>query len=413
VAHPQLLQDWLEYISTRHWQSIDMGLERMQSMVASLGLARPAGTIITVAGTNGKGSTCVAAEALLQCAGKRVGTTVSPHVHRFNERIRVAGVEVDDDLICEAFAAIEAVRSETPLTYFEFAALASLWIFRQAEVDVAILEIGLGGRLDAYNAIDADIAVITSIGLDHQGFLGDTPEAIAAEKAGILRPGQQVVLGPDMPATVKRACDELALTPMVLGETHLVEVDAGNGCWTLHGEQTAEIERVPMGALAPQNLALAYLAAGCVAAVPEQVVGNVSQQAALPGRMQQISRDGRIWLLDVAHNPAGADFLKQALADRGLQPSLLVCGMLEDKDHAGVITRIRAELDAPWLLLDTVAERGLSGAELAARCGFEASNAVNWSDLFDTANSATQPGDVILLFGSFNVIEQFALLDGA
>lgn len=413
MEHPQLLEDWLEYISTRHWQSIDMGLERMQGMVRSLGLSRPAGTVITVAGTNGKGSTCVAAEALLLCAGKRVGTTLSPHVQRFNERIRVAGAEVEDDLICEAFAAVEGARGETPLTYFEFAALASLWIFRQAEVDVAILEIGLGGRLDAYNVIDADIAVITSIGLDHQSFLGNTREAIGAEKAGILRPGQQVVLGPDMPVAVRHACAELGLTPTVLGESHLLEIDAGERCWTLHGPQTTEVERVPMGALAPQNLALAYLAAGRVAALPDHVVGKVSQQAAIPGRMQQVIRDDRTWLLDVAHNPAGAAFLTQALADRGLHPSLVVCGMLADKDHAGVIAGIRAELDAPWLLVDTIAERGISGLELAERGGLEVANPVSWSDLFDTVNSATQPGDVILLFGSFNVIERFALLDGA
>ena len=390
-----------------------MGLERMQSMVRSLGLSRPAGTVITVAGTNGKGSTCVAAEALLLSAGKRVGTTLSPHVRRFNERIRIAGTEVEDDLICEAFAAIEAARGETPLTYFEFAALASLWIFRQAQVDVAILEIGLGGRLDAYNVIDADIAVISSIGLDHQSFLGDTREAIGAEKAGILRRGQQVVLGPDMPVTVRGVCDELGLTPTVLGETHLLEIDAGDRCWTLHGPQTTEVKSVPIGALAPQNLALAYLAAGRVAAVPDHVVGKVSQQAAIPGRMQQVIRDNRTWLLDVAHNPAGADFLTQALADRSLHPSLVVCGMLVDKDHGGVVARIRAELDAPWLLVDTDAERGMSGHELAERAGLEAAEPVSWSDLLDTVNSATQPGDVILLFGSFNVIEQFGLLDGA
>ena len=278
---------------------------------------------------------------------------------------------------------------------------------------MAILEIGLGGRLDAYNVIDADIAVISSIGLDHQSFLGDTREAIGAEKAGILRRGQQVVLGPDMPVTVRGVCDELGLTPTVLGETHLLEIDAGDRCWTLHGPQTTDVKSVPIGALAPQNLALAYLVAGRVAAVPDHVVGKVSQQAAIPGRMQQVIRDNRTWLLDVAHNPAGADFLTQALADRSLHPSLVVCGMLVDKDHGGVVARIRAELDAPWLLVDTDAERGMSGHELAERAGLEAAEPVSWSDLLDTVNSATQPGDVILLFGSFNVIEQFGLLDGA
>ena len=203
------LNNWLAHISSQHEQVIDMGLCRMQDMVQRLDLACPAPKVITVAGTNGKGTTATAIEALLLAHGLSVGTTLSPHINRFNERIRISGVQASDAKICAAFAAVDAVRRDLPLTYFEFSALAALWCFKDAAVDVAILEIGLGGRLDAFNVVDADIAVITSIGLDHQEYLGDTRELIGAEKAGILRAGQQqVILGADMPQSVFTAeCD--------------------------------------------------------------------------------------------------------------------------------------------------------------------------------------------------------------
>ena len=158
------LNNWLAHISSQHEQVIDMGLSRMQDMLQRLDLACPASKVITIAGTNGKGTTATAIEALLLAHGVSVGTTLSPHINRFNERIRISGAQASDAKICAAFAAVEAARKDLPLTYFEFSALAALWCFKDAAVDVAILEIGLGGRLDAFNVVDADIAVITSIG---------------------------------------------------------------------------------------------------------------------------------------------------------------------------------------------------------------------------------------------------------
>ena len=215
---PKGLSSWLDYISQQHPEVIDMGLERFAQVQNALDLKQPAPKVITVAGTNGKGSTARVIEALLLDAGYSVGTTLSPHVWRFNERIRIDGVEAGDATICAAFAVIDHARGDLPLTYFEFSALAALFCMARSEVDVAILEIGLGGRLDAFNAVDADVAVITSIGLDHQAFLGDTREAIGGEKAGILRAGQRVVFGQNMPESVYARCRALGLTPRCWGE---------------------------------------------------------------------------------------------------------------------------------------------------------------------------------------------------
>ena len=215
---PMDLSSWLDYIGQQHSEAIDMGLERFSQVQYSLNLKQPAARVITVAGTNGKGTTARVIEALLLDAGYSVGTTLSPHVWRFNERIRIDGKEADDAAICNAFAAVDDARGDLPLTYFEFSALAALFCMARSQVDFAILEIGLGGRLDAFNAVDADVAVITSIGLDHQAFLGDTREAIGGEKAGILRAGQRVVLGQNMPESVYARCRTLDLTPKCWGE---------------------------------------------------------------------------------------------------------------------------------------------------------------------------------------------------
>ena len=210
------LQEWLEHISLQHSKAIDMGLDRMREMVGRLDLENPAEQVVTVAGTNGKGSTVIAMESLLLSAGMAVLSSISPHVKRFNERIRINGEEASDLDICSAFQSIDEARlldKEIPLTYFEYSALASFYLAKMKQVNVAIFEIGLGGRLDAFNVIDAHTAVITSIGYDHMEFLGNNLESIGREKAGILRPEHRGVLGPDMPESVIECCDKLDLSP--------------------------------------------------------------------------------------------------------------------------------------------------------------------------------------------------------
>jgi dihydrofolate synthase / folylpolyglutamate synthase len=402
------LEQWLAFISGQHWQSIDLGLDRMRTMVARLRLERPAPAVITVAGTNGKGSTCVACEAFLRAQGLSVGTTLSPHIQRFNERIRINAEEVEDTQICAAFASVEEQRGDLPLTYFEFAALAALWIFKQAQVDVAILEIGLGGRLDAFNVIDADVAVITSIGLDHQAFLGDSLAAIGAEKAGILRPGQHVVLGPDMPDSVLKQAQALHLDPICVGSQWTFAITNDGHSWSMSKDGQQLLSGIALGQFAPQNILLAFLAAQGVVSIPVQTVNDVAAWVSMPGRMQKVVLSERTWLLDVAHNPAGAGFLVEQLQRRQIVPKCIVCGMLQDKDHAGVFAVLDQAFDVPWYLVDTAGERGMSGTALrAAWCDPKQAIVVRWRDLLAEVSSATQPGDVILVLGSFNVIEQF------
>lgn len=409
------LDSWLEYIAEQHWQTIDMGLDRMGSMVERMNLSRPAPKVVTVAGTNGKGSTCVACEALLASQGYKTGLTLSPHLRRFNERIRIDAEQAGDELICTAFAAVEEHRQDLTLTYFEFSTLAALWCFKQAAVDVAILEIGLGGRLDAFNIIDADVAVITSIGIDHEQFLGTTRDEIGYEKAGILRSGQYVALGPDMPASVVQETSNLNLTPLTVGDDYDIAWVAASksspATWSIQQGDKTLAGNLPFGGCAPQNLLLAYLAVQGVSEVPVSAVRDIADTVGLPGRLQIVPRDERIWILDVAHNVDAVEFLCQQLSQRDWSPQIIVYGTLRDKDHQGIYKTVSGEefgsSPESWRLVTTTGERGLSALDLATKLPGDIATFANFDEIIDEVNSATRPGDVILAFGSFNVIEQF------
>lgn len=196
---PTSLSDWLAYLEQLHPSAIDMGLDRSRQVALQLGLTRPARQVITVTGTNGKGSTCAFVAALLQAQGLKVGVYSSPHLLRYNERVKVQGVEATDQELCDAFAAVEAARGDVTLTYFEMGTLAAFWLFEQAGLDAVVLEVGLGGRLDAVNLVDADLALVTSIGVDHAEYLGDTRESVAFEKVGIFRAGCPALCGDPAP----------------------------------------------------------------------------------------------------------------------------------------------------------------------------------------------------------------------
>ena len=405
------LDDWLQHIARQHTQQIDMGLARMAQMVRQLGLQSPAPHVVTVAGTNGKGTTCLATEALLLAAGQRVGTTLSPHLHVFNERIRIDGELVDDITLCQAFSAIEDARAGLPLTYFEFGALAALWCFVDKGVDVAILEIGLGGRLDAFNVIDADVAVITHIGLDHQAYLGDTEEQIGREKAGILRAGQRVVLGPDMPASVTARCAELGVAPLVFGQdVALRSMGPEQISISMHidARECAFTVATP-NCIAAQNLSLAMVVAELLRGpLSQAVIDTATTGLAVPGRMERVDYAERHWLFDVAHNPTGIAFLVNELQQRGVQPDGIVCGMLADKAHEAVLAHARdAWPEAKWFVVSTDGERGMTGVALAEHLkGVTPIIVPPEAELIPSICSATQPGDVILTFGSFSVVEQ-------
>jgi len=402
------LDEWLAFAEATHPHEIEMGLERTRTVAERLGVLRgPWQHATIVAGTNGKGSSCVALEALLLAAGHTVGTTLSPHVHRFNERVRIDGEEADDGLLCEAFARVDEARGEVPLTYFEFAALAALETFRRLAVDSVILEVGLGGRLDAFNVIDADTAIVTSIGLDHQAFLGNDVETIGREKAGVFRADQTVVLGA-VSESVREAARALHCRTLEAGRDFSVTESAFE--WA-YESQDLRLPGLPRGALAPANCALA-IAAFAQRHTPDRALAAAALESAwLPGRLEAAAIEGAPVLLDVAHNPAGAEFLRDQLAIR--HPGrrfVAVLGMLKDKDPLGVVNALDAVVTR-WVTVSTSGSRGQSAEALAARLpdGTHVSTAGSMQAALTAASSCPSEADGILVLGSFSAVEQARL----
>jgi dihydrofolate synthase/folylpolyglutamate synthase len=411
MPEPTTLDEWLVFISSVHPQDMELGLERVAGVAATLGVSQPAPHIVTIAGTNGKGSTTALLEALLRACGNAVGATFSPHLNRFNERIRLNGEEASDEQICQAFSAVNEARGETPLTYFEYGALAALYLFRQAQVDVALLEIGLGGRLDAFNLVDADVAVVTSIGLDHQDYLGDDLEAIGREKAGIFRASRPVVLG-NVTESVRQVAGDLGCSRHQLGADFSVERSSDRWRYT-HKGLNLSLEHLTYGAFAPDNCALAVTAACLVLArqqrpVAAETLARALTQAHLAGRMEVREYRQRPVLLDVAHNPAAAAFLAGELEQRWPgRRYVAIYGALEDKDAKGVMQAL-APLVRHWLLVPTFGWRGQSAASLANKLGASsrAETCLSMAEAFDRAGSLTESGNGILAFGSFSAVEQ-------
>lgn len=423
---PRELDGWLDYIDRTHPAAMELTLDRVRSVAERLGLTQPLARSVLVAGTNGKGSTAVALETLLLgVPGLRVGTTLSPHVHRFNERIRVQGEALADAPICSAFERIEAARGTVPLTYFEFATLAALHSFASADCDVIILEIGLGGRLDAFNIIDADCAIITSIGLDHQAYLGDTVEAIGAEKAGILRAGQAAFFGRALPSSVHAAAAALGLRPDAVGETLDAEVAAEQRSIRLRVQGPGVPPRVTDWladrGFVPDNCALA-LAAGLWLiktlgrAQPSAAdLASWASRLALPGRCQVLQRRQRNWLLDVGHNPLAAAYLERRLSElTGLeQLPVAVFGCNADKP-GGEIQALLADRVAHWVLVPTKGPRGQSARALAADCvGRNLHQARDVAQGLRVAQTLAGSGGWVLVLGGFFVVgEALAALQG-
>lgn len=321
------LDHWLSYISIINPREIDLGLSRISTVYKSFEVARLAPLVITVAGTNGKGSTVMAIEGMLRAEGIRVAAFTSPHIDRFNERFRINEVEVEDHELCSVFSEIEAVREDVPLSYFEFTALAGFLIFARAELDVVILEVGLGGRLDAVNMIDANICVVTNISIDHEDWLGEGREAIAAEKAGILRSGAQVIFGDrDVPQALIRKAEELELTPLCLGRDFGWE--RADKIWDWRGlikmhnmpERIQTISGLPVPKLLLDNVAVAmqvfYKASIALGfRINFEAQRNKLATLQLAGRHEWRSdKTTKIpILLDVAHNQGAAEILSKEL----------------------------------------------------------------------------------------------------
>ena len=446
------LADWLGHAERQHTVGIDLGLERVTRVAGALGFTgpdfRPAPRCLIIAGTNGKGSTTVFSEALLRARGLRVGATVSPHLHRFNERVRLDGIPVEDALLCRAFAAVEAARGAVPLTYFEYSALVALWVFRDAAVDVAVLEVGLGGRLDAFNLVGADVAVVTSIGLDHQEYLGSDVERIGIEKAGVMRPGRDVVIGSDVTASVRAEAMRLGCRLRAMGETFAFRQEPDR--WHFTGA-TGTFADLPWGRLAPYNCAVAIEAVGCLESLTEAHVRSGLDTAELPGRCESWHIADRQLLVDVAHNPAGAAFLRRHVEARFPGRQFVgVLGMLADKDAAGVVSAFGPRVSR-WICVPTTGPRGQRAEQLADRVRTALARAAtdrgaptgsttgtgasiqpsglaprqqgagpdqvamagDVADGLEAAVAATAPGDGILAFGSFDLVESLRDVLGA
>ncbi|HUA89437.1 MAG TPA: bifunctional tetrahydrofolate synthase/dihydrofolate synthase [Steroidobacteraceae bacterium] len=422
------LEDWLTLQESVHPQAIDMGLARVSEVARRLGVASSAAAVLTVAGTNGKGSVAAHLEALLRARGARVGLFTSPHLVRYNERIRVLGAEVSDAALVGAFERIEAARGGVTLTFFEYNTLAALLLFADQALDAMVLEVGLGGRLDATNLVDADVAVLVSVGFDHRDWLGDTLDSIGAEKAGIFRTARPAVLGtPEMPASVYQAIAGLGAQAVVAGRDFRWQVRGA--AWVYHG-LALQLTGLPPSALAGDiqyrnaSTALAALealgrapapSAGAQRLLAQLAPADAANTAAalaavrLPGRFQVVPGEVE-WILDIAHNEPAAHVLAAQLAARPLAAgarTLAVVGVLRDKDAAAIAAALRARIGR-WIVCALPGPRGDSAAHLAARLALPAGTELELADSVaagcERARREARPGDRVVVFGSLHTV---------
>lgn len=404
---PESLAGWLAYQERLHPQSIALGLERVREVAQRLQLLPTATVTLTVAGTNGKGSSTVLADLIYRAAGYHVGRYTSPHLLHYHERVAIGGEAASDAALCEAFSAIEAAREQVPLTYFEFGTLAALWLFRRERVEVQVLEVGLGGRLDAVNIVDADCALITSIGLDHTDWLGCDLAGIAREKAGIMRAGRPAVCGQaDVPASLIEHARAIGAPLRLAGRDFSLGHAAAGGTWTWRsGDRLLRDLPAPglHGEAQYRNAAGVLAAVDCLQPlrpVPEAALRAALPCLSLPGRYQRVGRT----VLDVAHNKEAVQVLADNLRADGLAGRvLLVLGMLADKPVEAAAAILAPLVKRAWFG-SLPGARGLSGGDLERRAvagGLRGSDAGSIVQAYRLACAAAQPGDTVLVCGSF------------
>lgn len=413
TRNPKLesLQQWLEFIERLHPQAIALGLERVERVRRALGLDPPFPVVI-VGGTNGKGSVCSMLEAILHQAGYRVGCYTSPHLLRYNERVRIGRGEVSDADLARAFDAVEAARDGISLTYFEFGTLAAVRLFAERRVDVAVLEVGLGGRLDAVNAFDADCAVVTTVDIDHVDFLGGDRESIGREKAGIFRAGRPAICADAQPpASLTQRAAEIGASLLLIGRDFGATPGAGQWqYWGPAGRRNALPHPALRGPCQLANAAAAITALECMRECLPVAVNDIRVgllQVENPGRFQVLPGRPAV-ILDVAHNPQAARALAAGLAAMGGSGrTLAVFAMLRDKDIAGVAAAVAAQV-SHWFIAGLDGPRGaaagelgriLSAASIAAvtRCG-------DVPAAYSQACDIATENDRIVVFGSFYTV---------
>jgi dihydrofolate synthase/folylpolyglutamate synthase len=407
--NPQTLDAWLELLETRHPKAIDLGLERCREVWARMGAPQPAPSVYVVAGTNGKGSTVATICALLGALGRRHGSYTTPHLYRYNERVQVDGRPVSDRDLLEAFDVVESARGTASLTYFEFGTLAALRILSRADLDFAVMEIGLGGRLDAVNLLDAGCSVITAIGLDHQDYLGPDLLSIGREKAGIIRTRAPVICGEaEPPASVLEVAASLTAPVKRFGREFRATATADGVDFTA-GEAHLALPRPALdGAHQVANMATGL--AAVLELLPEAAaelpaVCRGLRSVRLAGRFERVSGQPAVWI-DVGHNPMAAQAVARALADAEPGRRLrCVLGMLADKDAEGVASQL-GPCVAAWYCASLGGSRGQSGEALAARIGGAAAPAPvqacpSVPAALDAALADTAADEGVLVFGSF------------
>lgn len=402
------LSDWLSWQSQLHPVGIDLGLDRCGLVAERMGLRDYAFKVISVAGTNGKGSCLAFMESILSAAGLRVGSYYSPHLLRYNERIRVAGAEISDEELLQAFSEVDQSRGDISLTYFEFGTLAAMCVFKWTDLDVVLLEVGLGGRLDAVNLFDADVSVITSVDLDHTDWLGPDRESIGFEKAGILRPGKPAVIGDlDPPFSVTNHAAQLETPLYRLNKDFRLERDADTYCycfreWVIDGIPAPAME----GSHQLDNASVAIAAVALLGLFDDvEPIRRGVSAALLPGRVHTLRREPLI-IVDVAHNPHAVSALARALSNHRVQGEThAFLGMLNDKDVTATL-RVMREIVDHWHIAGIAQSRGANRAHMekcAGLAGLKGSPQFHDSleKGYAEALRSLDAGDRLIAFGSF------------
>ena len=417
------LPQWLEWLETAHPEhEIELGLDRVKRVATDMELLSPALFVITVAGTNGKGSTVALLESILLAAGHKVGVFTSPHFIHFNERVHINGDMIGDQPLCSAFSAIDQGRGSTWLTYFEFCTLAALHCFKQQPLDYVILEVGLGGRLDATNIVDSDVAVITTIGLDHQDWLGYSLEAIGTEKAGIMRSGQPIIYGAlEMPASIQKRAIDLEAPLYRLGHEFGGELRGDTWFWFGVSNLGCQVEAngLPVPVLELDNAMTALQVLQFLPeSVEQQAIVAGLESASLPGRAQKLKWVNEAGhsidvMLDVSHNPQAVKRLAANLAKNVLTgKTRAVMAIANDKDHVSILDLLASQIDH-WVITEFDSPRALSVTVLnkaLERVASSVTVASSVIDAFHQAVNASAPGDRVLVTGSFMTVADILAL---
>jgi len=408
------LRHWLEWQQSLHPSAIELGLDRARLVLARTGWRPPVQPVITVGGTNGKGSCVELLDAMLRAAGYRTGTFTSPHLVCYTERVRIDARPVSEVSLVDSFERIADALGPDSLTFFEFNTLAALLVFETAAPDVLVLEVGMGGRLDAVNLVDADVAAVVSVGLDHMEWLGPDVEAIGREKAGIFRPGRPAIVG--MRAPPRSVVDEAERrgARLVLRGRDFDGDTNPDGSWN-YRDTAGILERLPRPGLAGEvQVGNAATALAALRALSERLplarsaIEDGLRRVTLPGRFQRLADgSGTEWILDVAHNPDSARVLAANLAQHpAAGRTIAVCGMLADKDLESVIGILRGSVDQ-WIAAGTDGPRGLDSATLSARAserGLAMTAGGTVAGAMRLAARMARPGDRIVVFGSFHTV---------